>query len=158
MKANVMKNFKKKNKKNKGFTLVELIIVIAIIAVLGIILAPQYIKYVDKSRWATDQNNAKTLLKEVQTAVVDVQESDGSVTDGTLVLTKTADPSCNFSNDVKTALTNADANWNKTRVTNKGKATGAMSTYTITISGNQVTGAWSGGTSTSTGTDTGTGH
>jgi type IV pilus assembly protein PilA len=39
---------------NKGFTLVELIIVIAIIAVLAAVLAPQYIKYVEKSRWSTD--------------------------------------------------------------------------------------------------------
>jgi prepilin-type N-terminal cleavage/methylation domain-containing protein len=39
---------------NKGFTLVELIIVIAIIAVLAAVLAPQYIKYVEKSKAAAD--------------------------------------------------------------------------------------------------------
>ncbi len=145
MKAIVTKNFKNKNKKNKGFTLVELIIVIAIIAILGIILAPQYIKYVDKSRWSTDQNNAKTLLKEVQTAVVDVQEGDGTVSAGTITLTKTAVPNCStgITDDVKDKLTEADKNWDKTKVTNKGKATGAKSTYVITIDANsQVTGEW----------------
>lgn len=146
----VTKNFKKKNKKNKGFTLVELIIVIAIIAVLGVILAPQYIKYVDKSRWATDQNNAKTLLKEVQTAVVAVQEetTDGKVlsgaTAGTITLTKTADPAVvGIETAVTDKIAEADANWNKTKVTNKGKATGAKAKFVITIStDNQVTGEW----------------
>lgn len=150
MKANVTKNFKTKNKKNKGFTLVELIIVIAIIAVLGIILAPQYIKYVDKSRWATDQNNAKTLLKEVQTAVVAVQEGEVKAKDGVTAGTITMEKDkskvtlSTISAAVKEALTAADANWENTTVTNKGKASGAMDKFTITIDeNNQVTGEWS---------------
>ena len=150
MKANVTKNFKTKNKKNKGFTLVELIIVIAIIAILGIILAPQYIKYVDKSRWATDQNNAKTLLKEVQTAVVAVQEESTNAADiaaGTITFTRTTDAEngCNSITDaIKDKLTEADKNWKTTKVTNKDKASGAMDKFTITIDANgQVTGEWS---------------
>ena len=148
MKANVTKNFKAKNKKNKGFTLVELIIVIAIIAILGIILAPQYIKYVDKSRWATDQNNAKTLLKEVQTAVVDVQEAGGALpsTDVAITMDKTHDKvqgTDALTDDLKNSLTNADANWEDVKVTNKGKADGAKTTFTITVKNDgQVTGAW----------------
>ncbi len=148
MKANVTKNFKTKNKKNKGFTLVELIIVIAIIAILGIILAPQYIKYVDKSRWSTDQNNAKTLLKEVQTAVVDCQEQEKEPGSGTITMNASkTEAGAGITDDLKNSLTTADKNWASTKVTNKGKAAGSAphKVYTITIDNKgQVTGEWSG--------------
>lgn len=41
-------------KTNKGFSMVELIIVIAIMAILAGALAPQLIKYINKSRLSTD--------------------------------------------------------------------------------------------------------
>lgn len=41
-------------KNNKGFSLVELIIVIAIMAVLIGVLAPQYLRYVEKSKKQAD--------------------------------------------------------------------------------------------------------
>lgn len=62
----------KRNKKklnNKGFSLVELIIVIAIMAILSGALAPQLIKYLDKSRKAADVQAAQTIATAVNTAL-----------------------------------------------------------------------------------------
>ena len=61
---------------NKGFTLVELIIVIAIIAVLAAVLAPQYLKYVDKSKAANDANTMGAIVQSVNTLV-----ADGTITE-----------------------------------------------------------------------------
>ena len=52
---------KKEKMNDKGFSLVELIIVIAIMAVLVVVLAPQYLKYVEKSREATDIQNCDSI-------------------------------------------------------------------------------------------------
>ena len=40
--------------RNKGFSLVELIIVIAIMAILAMVITPAIIRYIEKSREATD--------------------------------------------------------------------------------------------------------
>lgn len=63
-----MKRNKKKSN-NKGFSLVELIIVIAIMAILSGALAPQLIKYLDKSRQATDVQTAQTIATAVNAAM-----------------------------------------------------------------------------------------
>ncbi len=61
-----------KKMNNKGFSLVELIIVIAIMAILIAVLAPQYIKYVEKSRESADLDNWQAVLSAMQVAYADV--------------------------------------------------------------------------------------
>ncbi len=66
-----MKNEKKLN--NKGFSLVELIIVIAIMAVLIGVLAPQYLKYVERSRQSADLDSINTMIHAVEIYNADPQ-------------------------------------------------------------------------------------
>ena len=67
-------------KVNKGFSLVELIIVIAIMAILAGALAPQLIKYINKSRLSSDVQTGSAIQSAVQAALAnegayDVAES-----------------------------------------------------------------------------------
>ncbi len=79
-----MNHVEKKELNNKGFSLMELIIVIAIMAVLIGVLAPQYLKYVDKSRESADLQAIDTMVSAVEifsatTAVDGTLKSTGGI-------------------------------------------------------------------------------
>lgn len=114
----MLKWFNKKKKDNKGFTLVELVIVVAILAILVGLLAPQYTKYVEKSRKAADVSNIDSLVTAVKVAAADqdyadiIPETDTTVTitmtsSGTTVLYGTSEDIESASSDGGKALKSA---------------------------------------------------
>ena len=59
---------------NKGISLLELIIAVSIIAILVGAIVPQYIKFVNKSRKATDLTNADTIARAFERVIINNPE------------------------------------------------------------------------------------
>lgn len=95
------------NKKmnNKGFSLVELIIVIAIMVVLIAVLAPQYLKYVEKSRVASDQTTIVEYINAMQVIAADPDITLTSGDDYTLKSAANSD-TITVGGDLQTLLVN----------------------------------------------------
>lgn len=60
-------------KNNKGFSLVELLIVIAIMAIAVGLMAPQLLKYIEKTNVSSDIQLADTIRTGVTTSIVDAE-------------------------------------------------------------------------------------
>lgn len=59
-------------KKDRGFSLIELIIAIAILIILTGLLAPQFMKYIEKSRKAACLHAMDTIAEEYLTGLIDL--------------------------------------------------------------------------------------
>ncbi len=120
-----MKNLlaKRVKKNNKGFTLVELIIVLAIIAILVAVLAPNYVRYVDRSRWSSDRNDCESLLQEIRTAIVDTQNDGGTVKAETVTVDKDGTTGLTPTNnkDLIDHLSDADHAWSDAKIKHKNE-------------------------------------
>ena len=74
-------------KNNKGFSLVELIIVIAIMAILVGVMAPQLIKYIEKSKVSADTQAADAVHSAILTAMMDPEVVNDSGYNSSSVIT-----------------------------------------------------------------------
>lgn len=122
----------KKEMNNKGFSLVELIIVIAIMAILVGALAPQFLKYVERSRKSTDCQNVAAIITALQVYAADPNvASDKKITTGAVIKitpTATAVSATNASNNTNLALDGAAISSLQLKSSNWG-----VTDYTITV-------------------------
>lgn len=84
----MLKFLNKKKNDNKGFSLVELIIVVAILAILVGLLAPQYLKYVEKSRKSADASNLSEMVNALQVYAGDSDADDLPYDEYTITISK----------------------------------------------------------------------
>lgn len=100
-----MKKQERKETANKGFSLVELIVVVAIMAVLLVVLTPQYLRYVERTRLQKDNTAIGEIVQTIKIALAD--EETNADTASPLTLTFTGGGGTAQSLDIKNASTSA---------------------------------------------------
>lgn len=146
----MLKFLNKKKNDNKGFSLVELIIVVAIMAILVGLLAPQYLKYVEKSRKSADASNLDEMVRAIQIYAADAEVTLPADTYTiTINATSTSVKATNTANTrkAKVALNENAPDWAKTKLksnkwdngkseeTQKGNATSVSAEITVAQDG-----------------------
>lgn len=97
-----MNNEKKMN--DKGFSLIELIVVIAIMAILVGALAPQLLKYIQRSREAQDIQALGAVYTAVTTAYADPDVTSGKPTAAGAVTISASGAALSFDAEVLSTL------------------------------------------------------
>ena len=80
---------KQRTLNNKGFSLIELIVVIAIMAILVGALAPQYMKFVERSRKSTDVQNVAAIKSALEVYAADPMVTTNALESGEVTITTT---------------------------------------------------------------------
>ncbi|MFL0252260.1 prepilin-type N-terminal cleavage/methylation domain-containing protein [Clostridium neuense] len=95
--------------RKKGFTLIELITVVSIIMILALLLIPNVIGYINKSKISVVKNDAKTVLNVIKTAQVSSDDSQNIITyKDAIDNSKGGDPNFKISKEPPANLSNID--------------------------------------------------
>jgi len=135
---------KKFRKNNKGFSLIELIIVVAIMVALIVVLAPQYLKYVERARVSADEDVIAEVVNALKVGAVGaMEEGDLEISNGTVTLSKGADATATGTNVAAILEEYYGSNWaSSAKLKSKEYAAGVTVTLTTDEDTDQVTVEW----------------